>query len=137
MADAAAQLLRPEVRKHESGLRTQALTGPAVETYLRHVVDLPPCCPVSSNPRAGSTLSVSYIPAGWCLEVYSLAQVVGRFRGGWRGTERYPPERNMEGMIRTLAQMAADALELRVRVRADLVLDVGKMVIRASAEPRP
>lgn len=129
--------LPPEVRRHESGLRTQRVTGPEMHTYQRHEVALPPCCPVSGNPRAGSALRISYRPAGWCLEVYSLRAVVNRFRGGWPGTERYPAERNMEGMIRTLAQMAADALGLRVKARADLVLDAGRMTLRVSAEPRP
>ena len=125
----------PEVRKHESGLRVQRVTGPAVRAYQRLVVPLPPCCPVSGNPREGSTLTLAYLPEGWCIEVYSLQQVLRRFVGGWRGTERYPAERNMEGMVALLAQMAADALQRRVRFRAELVLDTGKMTFRGAATP--
>lgn len=124
-----------QVEKHESGLRVQELTGPAMSTTESHTVALPPCCPISGNPQAGSTLRITYRPTVRVLEVYSLVQLVGRFKGGWKGTERYPAERNMEGMIRMLAQMAADALGTPVSVRADLVLDAGAMTIRAKAEP--
>jgi 7-cyano-7-deazaguanine reductase len=127
--------LRPDVRKHESGLRTQAVTGPAVQMHHRHIVALPSCCPVSGNPREGSTLTVAYTSAGCCLEVYSLCQVVNRFVGGWRGTQRYPAERNMEGMIATIAQMVADALERPVVVRGNLLLDTGPLTLKCRAFP--
>ena len=125
----------PRLRKHESGLRTQEVTGPDVGILQVHRVPLPEVCPISHNPREGSTLTVMYRPGGWCLEVYSLPQVIARFRGGWKGTERYPAERNMEGMIALLARMVADAVGVRVGVRADLVLDAGRMRIRGRAEP--
>jgi hypothetical protein len=108
-----------------------------VHLRQQHTVALPPCCPVSGNPREGSTLTLAYEPAGWCLEVYSLRRVVSRFVGGWGGTPEYPPERNMEGMVATLAQMAADALAVAVEFDADLVLDVGPMRLTGSAEPQP
>jgi 7-cyano-7-deazaguanine reductase len=123
------------IRKHESGLRIQAQTVPGVKMLQKHVVALPVCCPVSQNPREGSTLTVMYRPEAWVLEVYSLARVVDRFRGGFPGRGRYQPERNMEGMVRLLAQMAADALGVRVTVRAHLVLDAGLMRLYGRAEP--
>ena len=125
----------PVVRRHESGLRTQEVTGPSVSMSQLHRLDLPPCCPVSGNPQAGSTVEISYRAEDWCLEVYSLQHTVQRFVGGWPGTERYPADRNMEGMIRLLAQMCADALGTQVTVRAQLVLDAGGMEIHAYAYP--
>ena len=126
----------PRVRKHASGLRVQEVTGPAIpRAHLSNTVDLPQVCPVSGNPRAGSTLVFTYRPQGWCLEVYSVVQLVDRFRGGFKGRGRYPAERNMEGMIHLLAQMAADALGVPVNARADLVLDAGRMRVRAKATP--
>lgn len=123
--------------RHESGLRTQEITGPEMATYQSHEVLLPSCCPVSGNPKEGSRFRVSYIPAAQCLEVYSLKHVVADFQGGWKGRGRYPAERNMEGMIRTLAQMCADALDTKVRAEAILVLDAGSMSVRVRAEPQP
>jgi hypothetical protein len=126
----------PEVRRHESGLRVQRVTGSPVRLHQQHTVALPPCCPVSENPRAGSALTLSYLPAGWCLEVYSLRHLIqGEFAGGFKGKGRYAPERNMEGMITHLAQMAADALAVRVRYDARLVLDTGEMRLRGKAVP--
>lgn len=126
----------PDVRKHrESGLRVQAVTGPDIWTCEQNVIRLPVCCPISGNPRDGSTLTLTYLPKGWCIEVYSLNQLAERFVGGWKGNEHYPAERNMEGMIRLLVQMAADALGQPVSGRAHLVLDTGEMRIRTKAKP--
>jgi hypothetical protein len=108
----------------------------AVALRERHTVDIPPCCPVSGNPKAGSTLTLMYRPGAWVLEVYALRSLVARFRGGFPGVGRYPAERNMEGMVQLVAQMAADALAVPVRARAELVLDAGRMILTARALPR-
>lgn len=125
----------PLVRRHESGLRTQEVTGPPVSMAQIHRLTLPACCPVSGNPQPGSTVEISYRSEDWCLEVYSLQHTVQKFVGGWPGTERYPADRNMEGMVRLLAQMCADALCAQVTVRAQLVLDAGEMELIAYAYP--
>lgn len=128
--------MAPETRKHESGLRTQRITGPDVATTLRHTLPLPRMCPVSGNPQPGSVLAISYqgAPGGWCLEKYSVQHLLRRFERGWRGTPSYPAERNMEGAVRLLARMFADAVEVPVVVRARLRLDGGdRMTIRAEA----
>lgn len=117
---------------HESGLRTMPSSSVA---QVRHTVALPVCCPISKNPREGSTLTVVYQPSGSVLEVYSVVAVVNLFRGGFPGAGKYRAERNMEGMIDLLAQMAADAVGVPVRVQADLVLDAGGMRITTKANP--
>lgn len=127
----------PEVRKCASGLRIQALTGgPVAKTVVRNRAGLPVMCPISGNPRAGSDLTLTYRPVGWVLEVYSIVQLLRRFRGGWPGTAEYPAERNMEGAIQLIAQMSADALGVPVRARASLVLDAGAMDVVVQAHPR-
>jgi NADPH-dependent 7-cyano-7-deazaguanine reductase QueF len=102
----------------------------------RHRILLPPCCPVSGNPQEGSALTLRYVPNRATLEVYSLESLVRQFIGGFDGDERYPAERNMEGMVQLIAQMAADALCVSVRFRARLVLDAGQMEIAGEACPR-
>lgn len=129
-------LTAPETRRHGSGLVVQALTGPAVPCIERHRLPLPRMCPVSGNPQPGSELTLIYRPREWVLEVYSLQSQVRRFQGGWPGTGGYPEERNMEGAVRLLAQMAADALGVPVRARAELVLDAGGMIVTGRARPR-
>jgi hypothetical protein len=118
---------------HPSGLRTMPSSSVA---QVRHKVSLPVCCPISKNPREGSTLTVVYQPAGSVLEVYSVVSVVNLFRGGFPGRGPYRAERNMEGMVDLLARMAADAVGVPVRVQADLVLDAGSMRVTAKAGPR-
>lgn len=130
-----ARMRPPRVRGHASGLRVQEVTGPKVRAVESHTLALPPCCPVSGNPRGGSAVTVRYRPNGWCLEVYSLARVVAEFTDGFPGRGPYPPERNMEGMIGLLAQMAADALGVPVHAHASLVLDAGGMDLRVRAVP--
>lgn len=126
---------KPVVRKHGSGLRVQEVTGPDARMVESHTLDLPACCPRSGNPQPGSTITVRYKPLGWCLEVYSLAALLRLFVGGFPGAGPYPAERNMEGMIRLLAQMAADALGVSVSVVASLKLDAGGMTLRVRARP--
>lgn len=123
------------MRKHASGLRSQEVTGPDVGLRQSHSVKLPAMCPASGNPQLGSELALMYRPAGWCLEVYSLDQLLQRFVGGWRGNEHYPPERNMEGACALIAQMVADAVGVPVRFRARLILDTSPMRLSGTAKP--
>lgn len=128
----------PQVRKHESGLRTQQVTGPNVRLRQTHYLQLPPMCPVSGNPQQGSTLVVRYRPEGWCLEVYSIDQLLQRFAGGWKGTQRYPAERNMEGAIALIVQMVADAVGVPVKFWAEIQLDTQTIMrLEGKAAPWP
>ena len=126
----------PEQKAHRSGLVLQRLTGPKVSLAQSHRLDLPRCCPISGNPAPGSTLRLTYQPDLWCLEVYALESMVESFVGGFDGAPGYDPDRNMEGMIATLAQMAADATGVPVKATARLVLDAGRMTVRCHADPR-
>jgi hypothetical protein len=125
---------------HEpTGLRVMPLSAEdhgAIRTRVRHEVELPDdCCPVSHNPRPGSTFRLRYRPMTATLEVYTLRRLLQRFVGSWPGNKNYPAERNMEGMIQLVVQMVADALGTPVRARADLVLDTGKMEVVCEARP--
>lgn len=121
---------------HTSGLRLMPRQHDAVGIRQHHSVDLPEMCPVSRNPQPGSTLALSYTPGQWVLEVYGIREVVRRFVGGFPGDGHYPAERNMEGSVQLIAQMAADALGVPVRARAGLVLDAGRMRITTIARPQ-
>lgn len=126
------------MRKHKSGFRLHPLCGPAIAGHVERVtLALPPCCPHSGNPKPGSVLVLEYAPAAEVLETYSVGQVVKLFVGGFAGRGPYGPIRDMEGMLRTLVQMAADALRVPVEGRAALVLDAGRKEVDLRAEPRP
>lgn len=109
-------------------LSTQPNQHPEIKLYEQHIVPLPPCCPVSGNPQAGSTITISYTPAACFLEVYSLQKFVNSFVGGREGV------RDMEGMIQTIARDCANLLGVPVKVRADLNLQPGqRMILRVKA----
>jgi hypothetical protein len=118
---------------HVSGLRTMPHNGTVGAVHV--TLSLPSCCPVSGNPQKGSTLTLSYRPVGSVIETYSLESVVQQFKRGFPGVGPYRAERNMEGMIHLLCQMASDAAGVRVRGRANLILDTGPMVISTAARP--
>lgn len=122
--------------RHVSGLRVMVRAYPNVPTVSAHEVLLPVnCCPRSGNPLGGM-LRIQYAPARTVLEVYSLKALLMRFVGGFPGVGPYPAERNMEGMIQLVAQMAADALEVPVRARAIALLDTGAMRVICRAIPQ-
>lgn len=131
-----APLRLADLPVHASGFRLMPRAHDAVGIRQHHSVELPEMCPVSHNPRPGSILTLSYTPDRWVLEVYGLRVVAHRFVGGFDGNEHYPAERNMEGAIQLIAQMAADAVVVPVRARADLVLDAGRMRLTVIARPQ-
>jgi len=102
-----------------------------VRMWVENRLPIPPCCPVSTNPRPGSTLTLRYRAPNRVLEVYSLKRYVDEFIGGHAdGT------RNMEAMIRKIAQTAADALGVPVRAVADLyLLPAQELRLVCSARP--
>lgn len=97
-------------------LKTQLNERRCGETVERHSFDLPQCCPVSKNPQPGSVLKIRYRPNAVILEVQSIHDYIRSYIGG-RLTVR-----NMEGMIQGIAQDCADALGVRVRVKAKLII---------------
>ncbi len=87
-----------------------------------HVLELPPCCPVSKNPRPGSTIMICYRPSGIVLEVGALYAYIHQYQGGLRDEAGTIIIRDMEGMVALIAQQCADAVGVAVSVSADLVI---------------
>ncbi len=94
-------------------------TGNILET---HTLEIPPCCPVSKNPRPGSTITISYRPFGCSLEIASLFAFIHSFRGGFYDEQGQLLVRDMEGMILRIAEECALVLGVEVEVIADLQL---------------
>jgi NADPH-dependent 7-cyano-7-deazaguanine reductase QueF len=94
-------------------------TGNMRET---HILPIPPCCPVSKNPRPGSTITISYRPSGCSLEIASLYAYIHAFRGGLYDDHGQLVIRDMEGMIQRIADDCASLLGVDVEVIADLQL---------------
>jgi hypothetical protein len=98
-------------------LRTQSNEKRCSFIEHEHVLNLPECCPISHNPRPGSTIALSYKGKDTFLEVYSLRKFVDSYRGGKDGV------RSMEGMLQEITQACATVLGVEVRMEAMLVLE--------------
>jgi len=97
--------------------------GTAGTMLEQHILEIPPCCPVSKNPRPGSKLTISYQPCGCSLEIGSLLAYIHSFRGSLRGGSGGDlVVRDMEGMIYKVAEECARVLQLEVTVEAHLLL---------------
>lgn len=110
-----------------------ATTGSA---YEQHVLELPPCCPVSKNPRPGSVITISYEPCGRSLDIISLYAYIHRFVGGLHNEQGELIVRDMEGMLMAIAEHCAQLLGQTVTLEADLVL-LPKQRMKFKVEVQP
>lgn len=90
--------------------------NPSVPSFVSHSVPLPVCCPVSKNPRPGSTVRVSYLPTDTVVPVEALEEHVRLYVGGFENI------RGMEEMIQDIALWCAEETGVRVRAVADLII---------------
>ena len=97
-------------------LKTQPNEKRCGETVERHVLDLPPCCPMTKNPQPGSKISIRYRPSKLLLEVQNLSDYIKSYIGGRLDV------RSMEGMVQNIAQDAANAIGVKVTVKTKLRL---------------
>ena len=104
---------------------TTLLTRPnhtGTQYRVCHTLNIPPCCPVSGNPLGGSYVKIIYRPRGLVLDVMPLPSYIKQFVGGLRGASDTIEIRDMEAMIQRIADDCSSALDVPVRVYADLVL---------------
>src|SRR5260221_3490350 len=87
-----------------------------------HVLDIPPCCPVSHNPLLGSTITICYKPQMHVLDVLPLPAYIRSFVGGLRNAAGEIEVRDMEQMIQRIADDCCQAVGVPVRVYARLLL---------------
>ncbi len=109
---------------------------PNISTFQVHELELPSCCPVSQNPKAGSIARIQYTPKDRHIEVYSLSAFIESFKGGLTCPRSGAVVvRDMEAMIQLIAKRCAEALGVPVVVIALLILDAGKMTLTCRANP--
>lgn len=99
----------------------KTITNPGIKKQT-HVVDIPPLCPRTHNPVAGSTLTISYTPANDLLEVYSLQDYVASFAGS-------ETVRDVEQLVIVAARDCREALGVGVFVTGKFVLNISQTVI--------
>lgn len=91
-------------------------------TRESHEVQVPPLCPKTANPIAGSTITISYVPHDGLLEFYSLRDCIASFIGSQE-------VRDHELLTRVVARDCADVLGVKVSVVGKHVLNIGQTLV--------
>lgn len=108
---------------------------PTVAAFVSHSVPIPECCPVSRNPKPGSTIRVSYLPRSIVVPVEALEEKVRGYVGGFESI------RGMEEMIQDIARWCSAETGVPVRAVADLIIQPpyggDRQTMRVSARHYP
>lgn len=107
----------------------QSNTKIVTQTHRIFFSDL---CPVSTNPKAGSFIEITYTPQDYFLEVYSLQKFVDSFSGGKRLRDTFI--RDMEQTIQAISQECVYCVQVPCQVKAHLILDCGEMDLEVFAD---
>jgi 7-cyano-7-deazaguanine reductase len=102
----------------------KTITNPNVSkiTKQTHQVEVPSLCPRTGNPIAGSSLTITYIPAELLLEVYSLNEYIASFIGSRE-------VRDLELLTQVVARDCHELLGVKVNVIGKFVLNIGQTLI--------
>ncbi len=108
----------------------QTIANPRIATSTResHEVQVPPLCPKTANPVAGSTITISYAPDGKLLEFYSLRDYVASFIGSQE-------VRDLELLTQVVARDCAALLGVKVSVVGRYILNIGQSVVCECESP--
>ena len=85
-------------------------------------VQVPPLCPKTNNPIAGSTLTITYVPKEELLEFYSLNDYIASFIGS-------NEVRDLELFTQVVARDCHDVLGVKVNVTGKFILNIGQTLI--------
>jgi 7-cyano-7-deazaguanine reductase len=91
-------------------------------TKQTNEVQVPPLCPKTGNPIAGSTLTITYRPKEELLEFYSLNEYVTSFIGS-------NEIRDLELFTQVVARDCREVLGVKVSVIGKFILNIGQTVI--------
>lgn len=99
----------------------ETITNPGVSRQV-HKVSLSDLCPMTGNPIQGSFVVISYAPVDKLLEIYSLNAYVNGFTGSQE-------VRDLEMLVKVVADACSQALEAPVTVLGKFVLNVNQTII--------
>ena len=99
----------------------KTIDNPKISKLTKQIneVQVPPLCPKTGNPIAGSTLTVTYIPNEELLEFYSLNEYVASFIGS-------PEVRDLELFTQVVARDCHEVLGVKVYVTGKFILNIGQ-----------
>ena len=102
----------------------KTIKNPTISKLTRQTneVQVPPLCPKTGNPIAGSTLIISYIPNEELLEFYSLNDYIASFIGS-------NEVRDLELFTQVVARDCHEVLGVKVSVTGKFILNIGQTLI--------
>jgi 7-cyano-7-deazaguanine reductase len=102
----------------------KTIDNPPISTLTSetHEVQVPALCPNTSNPIAGSTLTISYRPQGKLLEVYSINEYLRSFVGSQE-------VRDLELLTQVIARDCYEVLGVKVTVTGKYFLNISQAMI--------
>ena len=102
----------------------KTIKNPTIATLTKQTneVQVPPLCPKTENPIAGSTLTITYIPNEELLEFYSLNEYIASFIGS-------NEVRDLELFTQVIARDCREALRVKVTVTGKFILNIGQSLI--------
>jgi len=102
----------------------KTIQNPNISKLIKqtHEVEVPPLCPKTNNPIAGSTLTITYTPNNELLEVYSLNEYVASFIGSQE-------IRDLELLTQVVARDCHNVLGMKVTVIGKFMLNIGQTLI--------
>ena len=104
---------------------------PALTMRVRLTYPFAQLCPMSGEPQAGSTITISYNAGALLLETKALRQYLASFAG-----ENPYGVRDLEEAAQVIAQQCANILHTSVLTHAEYYLNIGKMEVEVEAEPK-
>lgn len=102
----------------------KTIKNPTISKLTRQTneVQVPPLCPKTGNPIAGSTLIISYIPNEKLLEFYSLNDYIASFIGS-------NEVRDLELFTEVVARDCHQVLGVKVSVTGKFILNIAQTLI--------
>ena len=99
----------------------KTIDNPKISKLTKQIneVQVPPLCPKTGNPIAGSTLTITYIPNEELLEFYSLNEYVASFISSQE-------VRDLELFTQVVARDCHEVLGVKVYVTGKFILNIGQ-----------
>lgn len=107
-----------------TAIKLKTIKNPNIARLTRqtHEIQIPPLCPKTGNPIAGSTLTIAYMPQEELLELYSLNEYVTSFIGS-------NEVRDLEQFTQVVARDCHEVLRVKVSVTGIFILNIGQTLI--------
>lgn len=102
----------------------KTIKNPKISTITKQINEkqVPPLCPKTNNPIAGSTLTITYVPNEELLEFYSLNEYIASFISS-------NEVRDLEQFTQIVARDCHQALGVKVLVTGKFILNIGQSLI--------